>query len=77
MLDSESTQVIFEETKIGLWNWYNRKARRRRRRRKENQSYQLHKEYEDFDQTVKDLEDLKIYLYKLEHHQFVDDKHYY
>jgi len=62
----------------GSLNWYNRRARRRRiEERKENKSYKLHKEYENFDQTEKDLEDIKINGCKLKHHQFVGDTHYY
>ncbi len=62
----------------GSLNWYNTRARRRRiEERKEKKSYKLHKEYENFDQAEKDLEDLKINLYKLKHNQFVGDKHYY
>jgi hypothetical protein len=73
MSNSESTQVIFEETKIDTTEEQEEELKKR----KQNKSYQLHKEYEDFDQAEKDLEDLKINGYKLKHHQFVGDTHYY
>jgi hypothetical protein len=83
--ESESTQVIFEETKrlseIDTTEEQEEEEKelkkRKEKKRKENKSYQLHKEYEDFDQAKKDLDDLKINDYKLKYQQFVDDTHYY
>ena len=61
--ESESTQVIFEETKrlseIDTTEEQEEEEEEELKKRKENRSYQLHKEYEDFDQAKKDLEDLK------------------
>jgi hypothetical protein len=73
--ESQSTQVIFEETKIDTTE--EQEEEEELKKRKQNKSYQLHKEYEDFDQAEKDLEDLKINGYKLKHHQFVGDTQYY
>jgi hypothetical protein len=76
--ESESTQVIFKETKrLSEINTTEEQEEEELKKRKENKSYQLHKEYEDFNQTEKDQEDLKINGYKLKHHQFVGDTHYY
>jgi hypothetical protein len=78
--ESESTQLIFEETKrlseIDTTE-EQEEEEEELKKRKEKKSYQLHKEYEDFDQAEKDLDDLKINDYKLKHHQFVGDTHYY
>ena len=57
--ESESTQVIFEETKrlseIDTTE-EQEEEEEELKKRKENKSYQLNKEYEDFDQAKKDLD---------------------
>ena len=54
--ESESTQVIFEETKrlseIDTTEEQEEKEEEELKKRKENKSYQLHKEHEDFDQKI-------------------------
>ena len=58
--ESESTQVIFEETKrlseIDTTEEQQEVEEEELKKRKENKSYQLNKEYEDFDQAKKDLD---------------------
>jgi hypothetical protein len=66
--ESESTQLIFEETKR-LSEIDKTEEEEELKKIKENKSYQLHKE--DFDQAEKDLDDLKINDYKLKHQIYI------
>jgi hypothetical protein len=59
--ESESTQLIFEETKrlseIDTTE-EQEEEEEELKKTKQNKTYQLRKEYEDFDQAEKDLDDL-------------------